>query len=55
MVSLILAAGVGYLAGAFTPAVGRKIKALFVSKTSGVVQAEASKVENAVLADLKKL
>ena len=53
MVSLVLAVAVGFVAGAFTPAVGRKIKALFVSKTQGAVAAEASKVEAAVVAEVK--
>jgi hypothetical protein len=39
MFSVILAAAVGYVAGAFTPAVGRKIKALFV-KEGAVVKAK---------------
>ena len=54
MVSLVLAGAVGYFAGAFTPAVGRRIKALFVSKTQGAVSAEVAKVEATVVADVKK-
>jgi hypothetical protein len=36
--------GIGFVAGAFTPAIGRKIKALFV-KESSAVKAEAVAVE----------
>lgn len=55
MTTLIIAAGVGYVAGAFTPGVLRKVKALFVSKTQGAVSTEVAKVEAAVFSDLKKL
>lgn len=44
---LIIVAAVGFVVGAFTPAVGRKIKALFVKETS------AAKV--AVTAEVKKI
>ena len=47
MVHLIVVAGFAYVVGAFTPAVGRKIKSWFVTET----QAVASKVD----ADAKKL
>ena len=42
MISLSIAAAVGYIAGAFTPAIGRKIKALFV-KEAAVVKADVAK------------
>lgn len=40
----------GYIAGAFTPAIGRKIKSFFVKKAD-VVKADATKAESAVVAD----
>jgi hypothetical protein len=58
MVHSLLAAGVGYVVGAFTPAVGRKIKALFVSKSAAVkptVVADLAKAEAAVISEAKKL
>jgi hypothetical protein len=36
--------GIGFVAGAFTPAIGRKIKALFV-KEGAAVKADVSAVE----------
>lgn len=43
-IGVIEGAAVGYIAGAFTPAIGRKIKALFV-KEGAVVKADASAAE----------
>jgi hypothetical protein len=46
-----LSIGVGVIGGAFMPAIGRKIKALFVKETiaaKAVVQADASKITSAV-------
>lgn len=43
--------GVGYVAGAFTPAVGRKIKAAFVSLSKKVV-AKAAAEEQALIAKI---
>jgi hypothetical protein len=40
----ILSAGGGFLLGAFTPSVGRKIKALFVKESSVVTKIAESKV-----------
>jgi len=48
MFSAIVVGAVCYVAGAFTPAVGRKIKALFVKeadKAKADVKTEASKIE----------
>lgn len=42
------AAGVGFVVGAFTPAVGRKIKALFVKDTTAAKLAVEAKVATAV-------
>ncbi len=51
MLELVIVAALAYTAGAFTPAVGRKIKAYFV-KESAVVKtelgAELNKAEAAV-------
>jgi hypothetical protein len=47
MFSVIVAAAIGFVVGAFTPAVGRRIKALFVKESKVVVsdtKAEAEKV-----------
>jgi len=47
MITILIAAGAAYVAGAFTPAVGRKIKALFVKETTAAktaVSAEAAVV-----------
>jgi hypothetical protein len=43
----LIFAGIGFVVGAFTPAVGRTIKAWFVK--------EAPKVETSVKADIKKV
>lgn len=54
MINLIAqapAAGVGFIVGAFTPAIGRKIKALFVKESKVVV----AKVESEAAAIEKKL
>ncbi len=47
MIHEIVAAGIGFVAGAFTPAIGRKIKSWFVK--------EATAVEADVKADVKKV
>lgn len=53
--SVVEGAVVGYVVGAFTPAVGRKIKALFV-KESNTVKADVKAGESTVAADvIKKL
>jgi hypothetical protein len=36
VLTTVIAAGVGYVAGAFTPAIGRKIKAFFVKETTAL-------------------
>lgn len=45
-----LAAAIGYVAGAFTPSIGRRIKAYFVKET----QAAEKSVKNAVANTIKK-
>lgn len=47
MLEFILGGAIAYTAGAFTPSIGRKVKALFVK--------EAPVVEAAVVTDLNKL
>lgn len=47
----LIYAGIGYIAGAFTPAVGREIKSWFVKEAS-VVKADATK---AASTEVKKL
>ena len=42
MVHFAVVAGIGYVAGAFTPSIGRKIKSWFVSEAA-VVKADVSK------------
>jgi len=42
MIHTILAAGVGFVVGAFAPAVGREIKSWFV-KEAAVVKADVAK------------
>jgi hypothetical protein len=47
-ISIVVAAAVAYLAGAFTPGVLRKVKALFVKEADAAkakVEAEAQAVE----------
>jgi hypothetical protein len=54
----IIYAGAGYVAGAFTPSVGRAIKKLFVKETAAVksdVKTEAAKVEAGAKVEVKKL
>jgi hypothetical protein len=46
VLSQLPGAGVGFVVGAFTPAVGRKIKALFVKETSAAKAAASSAVSN---------
>ena len=48
-----VAGGAGFIAGAFTPAIGRKIKAGFVSLAKSVV-ADAAKAESSATAEVKK-
>lgn len=53
--STVIAAAVGYLAGAFTPAIGRKIKALFVRETTAVktsVEGKLTQTANEIKAKL---
>jgi len=52
MVSAIVVGAIAYVAGAFTPAVGRKIKALFV-KEGNTAKAYAEKEVKAGVADVK--
>ncbi len=47
MIHEIVAAGIGFVAGAFTPAIGRTIKSWFVK--------EATAVEADVKVDVKKV
>lgn len=47
MITLVIAAGVGYVTGAFTPAVLRKVKAFFV-KESTALKADVKADEAAV-------
>lgn len=47
---LVVYGGIGYVVGAFTPAVGRKIKALFVKESKTAV----SQAETAVSTAVKK-
>jgi hypothetical protein len=44
VLSQLPGAGVGFVVGAFTPAVGRKIKALFVKETSAAKAAVEKKL-----------
>ena len=62
MVKDILFAVAGYVIGAFTPAVGRKIKALFVKETTAATTAVAAAapapvatVVSTIEADVKKV
>ena len=45
---LLVSAGVGYVAGAFTPSIGRKIKGLFVKEGAVVKNAAATEVASAI-------
>jgi hypothetical protein len=47
-VHTISAAGIGYVIGAFTPAVGRKIKSFFVKETTAAKSAVESSASSAV-------
>jgi hypothetical protein len=51
--SVVEGAAVGFTVGAFTPAVGRKIKALFV-KEADAVKADVKADESKVVADVTK-
>jgi hypothetical protein len=48
MIHVIVGAGVGFVVGAFTPAVGRKIKAFFV-KEAAAAKAKVASEESAVV------
>lgn len=53
-----IAGAAGFVAGAFTPAIGRKIKALFVKLASKLVadaKAEEAKVATAITTEAKKV
>jgi hypothetical protein len=53
VISLPIGIGIGFVVGAFTPAIGRKIKALFVKDTA-TLKADAIKAEaTAKLAEAK--
>ena len=55
LVASLPAAGVGFVVGAFTPAIGRKIKALFVKETTAAkaaVDAKAKSVEGDIKSKL---
>jgi hypothetical protein len=48
IISTVVAAGVGFVVGAFTPAVGRKIKSFLTKEATVVktdVEAEAKKID----------
>lgn len=54
----LLSAGVGFVIGAFTPAVGREIKSWFVKESTAAVKAAPAPVQTAVTAvtaEAKKL
>lgn len=53
MISQVAVAAVSYAVGAFTPAVGRRIKALFVKEVS-VVKTDVVKEVSVVKADVVK-
>ena len=55
MIHDILFAGIGYITGAFTPSVLRKIKALFVKETTAAKVAVTTAVTTAETAVAKKL
>jgi hypothetical protein len=38
MIHTLIIAGIGYIAGAFTPSVGRTIKSWFVKESSAVIK-----------------
>lgn len=48
MISVIVAAGIGYIAGAFTPAVGREIKSWFVKESTAAKTAVTTDATAAV-------
>lgn len=53
--STLPAAGVGFVVGAFVPAIGRKIKSLFVKETTAAktaVDAKATQVANDIKSKL---
>jgi len=51
----VIAAGAGYIAGAFTPSIGRKIKSLFVKETTAAKTAVSTAVSTEAVAVAKKL
>lgn len=55
MIKEIIAAGIGFVACAFCPAIGRAIKALFVKKSTAVVASAVASVAPAVVAEVKKV
>ncbi len=55
ILSQLPGAGVGFVAGAFTPSIGRKIKALFVKESKAAVAAVPASVVSAVESVAKKL
>jgi hypothetical protein len=55
MIHSILFAAAGFVAGAFTPSVGRKIKSFFVKETTAAKTAATSAASSAVAAAEKKL
>lgn len=55
VISTLAGAVIGFVVGAFTPAVGRKIKALFVKETTAVktnAEVKATAVANDIKAKL---
>jgi hypothetical protein len=48
MITDIIFAGVGFIVGAFTPAVGRKIKALWVKDTTAAIASAPVAVKTVV-------
>lgn len=48
MIGSLVAAGIGFVVGAFTPAVGRKIKSFFVKETTAAKTAATTAAVTAV-------
>lgn len=58
IISFAIGGGVGFVVGAFTPAVGRQIKAFFTKKSTAAVAAAPVAVQTAVAsveAEVKKV
>ena len=55
MIEIIEGAAAGFIAGAFTPSIGRKIKALFVKETTAAKTAVTTAVTTAATDVAKKL